>query len=199
MSRVMFTSEADRAQKRVAALVPDTVAKLITGKAAQNALSVSETAEWFLRVRFEERVRLYTLEREHGVPTPLPPAYPRARMRLMKLKVSDSDLRRLLRLTDIEFEPLRIAVGRVLMLGAERLCGRPYVLWPENDWAEVELTPGAWTTQCRRRRLSANNVISIGTHWYDGSKPTVRPRASPSHDPANRLMSLANRFHHQAN
>jgi hypothetical protein len=133
MSALTSTPEKDRAQKRVAALVPDSVVSLIRGRAARHALPLSETAEWFLRIGFEERVRLFKLETHDGIRTPIPPVYPRARMRLMKLKISDYDLRRLLRLADIEFEPLRTAVGRVLMLGAEKLCGRPYVLRPEED------------------------------------------------------------------
>jgi hypothetical protein len=133
MQQVTFTSDTDRAQKRVAALVPDTVAGLIRMKAAHRALPMSETAEWFLKVGFEERVKLYKLEMDNGVRTPIPPVYPRVRMRLVKLKVSDSDLRRLLRLADIEFEPLGTAAGRVLMLGAQKLCGRPYELSPDRD------------------------------------------------------------------
>lgn len=33
---------------------------------------------------------------------------------------------RLLRLADLEFEPLGTAAGRVLMLGCQKLCGIPY-------------------------------------------------------------------------
>src|SRR5690242_1631308 len=125
MQQVTFTPDTDRAQKRVAALVPDTVAGLIRMKAAQRALPMSETAEWFLKVGFDERVKLYRLEIDNGARTPIPPIYPRERMRLVKFKVSDGDLRRLLRLADMEFERLGTAAGRVLMLGAQRLCGRP--------------------------------------------------------------------------
>jgi hypothetical protein len=133
MQRVTFTPDTDRAQKRVAALVPDTVAGLIRRKATHRALPMSETAEWFLKVGFDERVTLYKLEMDNGARTPIPPVYPRERMRLVKLKVSGSDLRRLLRLADMEFEPLGTAAGRVLMLGAQKLCGRPYDLRPDED------------------------------------------------------------------
>jgi hypothetical protein len=133
MQQVTFTPDTDRAQKRVAAKVPDNVASLIRMKAARHAMPLSEAAEWFLKVGFEERVKLYKLEMENGIRTPIPPVYPRERMRQVKFKVSDSDLRRLLRLADLEFEPLGTAAGRVLMFGAEKLCGRPYDLRPDEE------------------------------------------------------------------
>ena len=133
MQQVTFTPDTDRAQKRVAAKVPDDVASLIGMKAARHAMPLSEAAEWFLKVGFEERVKLYKLEIDNGIRTPLPPVYPRERMRQVKLKVSDSDLRRLLRLANLEFEPLGTAAGRVLMFGAEKLCGRPYDLRPDEE------------------------------------------------------------------
>ena len=133
MAQATFTFETDRAQKRVAAKVPDDVASLIGMKATRHAMPLSEATEWFLKVGFEERVKLYKLEIDNGIRTTLPPVYPRERMRQVKLKVSDSDLRRLLRLADLEFEPLGTAAGRVLMFGAEKLCGRPYDLRPDEE------------------------------------------------------------------
>ena len=126
MAQATFTFETDRAQKRVAALIPERVLRTIQRSANRSAVPVSEAAEYYLRVGFEERVKLYKLERDEGIPAPLPSPLARKDAWQVKLKVSEHDLARLLRLADIEFETLGTAAGRVLMLGCQKLCGIPY-------------------------------------------------------------------------
>ena len=100
--------------------------RAIQRSANRSAVPVSEAAEYYLRVGFEERVKLYKLECDEGIPAPLPSPLARKDARQVKLKVSEHDLRRLLRLADLEFETLGTAAGRVLMLGCQKLCGIPY-------------------------------------------------------------------------
>jgi hypothetical protein len=92
---------------------------------------VSEAAEYYLRVGFDERVKLHKREYDEEIPTPLPAPLARKDARQVKLKVSEYDLKRLLRLADLEFETLGIAAGRVVMLGCQKLCGIPYASQPD--------------------------------------------------------------------
>jgi len=126
VTRATFTFETDRAQKRVAALIPERVFRAIQRSANRSAVPMSEAAEYYLRVGFEERVKLYKLELYNGISTPLPPPLARKDARQVKLKVSEHDLKRLLRLADLEFETLGTVAGRVLVLGCQKLCGIPY-------------------------------------------------------------------------
>jgi hypothetical protein len=123
MAQATFTFETDRAQKRVAALIPERVFRAIQRSANRSGVPMSEAAEYYLRVGFEERVKLFKLERDEGIPAALPPPLTRRVARQVKLKVSERDLMRLLRLADLEFETLGIATGRVLMLGCQKLSG----------------------------------------------------------------------------
>ena len=126
MAQATFTFETDRAQKRVAAIIPEQAFRAIQRSANHSAVPVSEAAEYYLRVGFDERVKLFKLERDEGIPTPLPSPLVRKDARQVKLKVSEYDLSRLLRLADLEFETLGTAAGRVLMLGCQKLNGVPY-------------------------------------------------------------------------
>jgi hypothetical protein len=68
------------------------VFRAIQRSANRSGMPVSEAAEHYLRVGFEERVKLYKLERDEEIPAPLPSPLARKDARQVKLKVSEYDL-----------------------------------------------------------------------------------------------------------